>query len=78
MTRETIAQERATGYFVSLYKMRSADGKLRFLAETLFEDGDKFLIDHWNLSSLQRMIREVIPVVQLARAWHNGHDSTIN
>ncbi|MFO1463803.1 MAG: hypothetical protein U1F66_08485 [bacterium] len=60
------------GYHVSLYKTRSADGKQRFFAEARFEDGDKFLIDHWNLSSLQRMVQEVIPVGQLARAWQQG------
>ena len=72
MTRETIAQQEWKGYQVSLYKTRLADGRQRFLAEALLDDGDKFLVDHWNLSSLQRIIREVMPVVQLARAWQ-GH-----
>ena len=72
MTRETIAQQEWKGYQVSLYKTRLADGRQRFLAEALLDDGDKFLVDHWNLSSLQRIIREVMPVVQLARAWQGS------
>jgi hypothetical protein len=67
MMRETIAQEEWKGYQVSLYKTKSSDGRARFFAEASLEDGDKFLLDHWNLSSLQRMVREVMPVVQMAR-----------
>ena len=78
MTRETIAQQEWKGYQVSLYKTRLADGRQRFLAEALLDDGDKFLVDHWNLSSLQRIIREVMPVVQLARAWQSNALRGIN
>lgn len=78
MSRETIGQEDWKGYQVSLYKTRSAEGKQLFLAEARMEDGDKFLIDHWNLSSLQRMIREVMPVVQMAKAWNDGSLRTVN
>lgn len=78
MTRETIAQEEWKGYQVSLYKTRLADGRQRFMAEALLEDGDKFLVDHWNLSSLQRIIKELMPVVQLAKAWHSGTLRSIN
>ena len=78
MTRETIGQKESKGYQVSLYKTRSADGRQRFMAEALLEDGDKFLVDHWNLSSLQRMIQELMPVVQMARAWQNSSLQSIN
>jgi len=78
MSRETIAQEDWKGYKVSLYKTRSADGRQFFLAEARMDDGDKFLIDHWNLSSLQKMIREVLPVVQMAKAWKDGSLRTVN
>lgn len=78
MTRETIGQKESKGYQVSLYKTRLADGRQRFMAEALLEDGDKFLVDHWNLSSLQRIIQELMPVVQLARAWQNSSLQPIN
>lgn len=69
MYQEAIGHQMRKGYQVSLYKTKSADGRQRFLAETRLDDGDKFLIDHWNLSSLERILNEVIPVVQMARAW---------
>ena len=78
MTRETIGQKESEGYQVSLYKTRLPDGRQRFMAEALLEDGDKFLVDHWNLSSLQRIIQELMPVVQLARAWQNSSLQSIN
>lgn len=67
MIREAIAQEEWKGYQVSLYKTKSSDGRPRFFAEASLDGGDKFFLDHWNLSSLQRMVREIMPVVQMAR-----------
>lgn len=72
MIREAIAQEEWKGYQVSLYKTKSSDGRPRFFAEASLEDGDKFFWDHWNLSSLQRMVREIMPVVYMARDLVNA------
>lgn len=75
MIREAIAQEEWKGYQVSLYKTKSSDGRPRFFAEASLGGGDKFLLDHWNLSSLQRMVREIMPVVQMARGLAKPFES---
>jgi hypothetical protein len=52
---------------VSLYQRRLPDGRRRFLAETWFDEGDRVLLDHWNLSALRRMVQEILPIMEMAR-----------
>ncbi len=70
MQCEAIRSEVLKGYHVSLYKRSLPGGRMRFTAEAELGTGDRVLLDHWNLSALQKMLLEVIPLMELARQWH--------
>ena len=69
MAQKPVIRESNSGCRVSLYKTKLQNGRQRFLAEANFADGSKFLMDHWNLSSLERIVHEVIPIAQMAKDW---------
>jgi len=70
MYGEALGRESLEGHQVFLYKRSLPNGGCRFVAETEFGQGDRVLLDHWNLAGLHKMLKEVIPLMELARQWH--------
>lgn len=70
MQWEALEDQFLKGYRVSLFQRRLPDGSRRFLAETRFDETDRVLLDHWNLAVLRRMLKEVLPIMELARRLH--------
>lgn len=70
MQWEAVEDRRWKDCRIFLYQRRLPDGRRRFLAETRFDDRDRVLLDHWNLSALRRMVQEILPIMELARRLH--------
>jgi len=70
MYGEALGEKLLGGYQVHLYKRNLPNGSSRFVAQADFGEGDRVLLDHWNLATLNRILLEIIPVMELARRWH--------
>jgi len=68
MLYETVGRKDLEGYQVRLYKRSRVDGHHRYFAEAKREQGERVLLDHWNLSKLLEMLDETLPVINLARS----------
>ena len=67
MQQELIIEETLEGNCFCVYKRISTTGRSLYVAEGCLENGEVVVLDHWNLSTLQRKLRELIPVIRLSR-----------
>lgn len=67
MQMEEIGIQQIENQAFSIYRAQFSDGRQHFIAETAFAEGEKVLLDHWNLHALRREIEELFPIMKLAR-----------
>jgi hypothetical protein len=72
MKVESLEVKEFSGFQVSLFRKISPNGRYQFLAETEIGDGDRVILDHWNLIALKRQLQEILPVVALVRRTQGG------
>ena len=72
MKREILGTQFIGKLEFSFYQATSENGRKRFIAEAALGDGERVLLDHWNLSVLQKQLCKITPVMEQARQMNQG------
>lgn len=72
MSTETLGEMAFKGWVFHIYRSNFDSGRFGFMAETALNDGDRVLLDHWNLAALFREIENIVPVMAMAHSLTTG------
>lgn len=71
MSTEALGELAFHGMVFHIYRSDFDNGRFGFMAETAWDDGDRVLLDHWNLSALYKELEKLVPLMTKARLITN-------